>query len=120
MLAEMGLSSSARNCEFLLWHLKGLSGRLAVRLASEATKAGELVALALVHAACARADSSSPVWLPLTDGFFIPLDEIGNIIPRAEAHSDESRRADLVFVSAGPRRPLDFRFIEVKFRRHLR
>lgn len=120
MLGEMGLSSSARNCEFLLWHLKGLSGRLAIRLASEATKAGELVALALVHAACARAEAGSPIWLPLADGFFIPLDEIGDIGPRVDGDSDQNQRADLVFVTAAPRRPLEFRFVEVKFRRHLR
>ncbi len=120
MLAEMGLSASARNCEFLLSHLKGLSGRLAIRLASDATKAGELVALALVHGACATADAGSPVWLPLTDGFFIPLDEIGDIVPRADGEAGENRRADLVFVTAAPRRPLEFRFVEVKFRRHLR
>jgi DNA phosphorothioation-dependent restriction protein DptH len=120
MLVEMGLSSSARNCEFLLWHLKGLSGRLAIRLASEGTKAGELVALALVHAACASAEASSPVWLPLTEGFFIPLDEISDILPQSDAGPGENRRADLVFVTAGPRRSLEFRFVEVKFRRHLR
>jgi len=120
MLGEMGLSSSARNCEFLLGHLKGLSGRLAIRLASEATKAGELVALAIVHAACARSEANSPVWLALANGFFIPLDELGDIIPLADRETGESRRADLVFVAAPPRRPLEFRFVEVKFRRHLR
>jgi DNA phosphorothioation-dependent restriction protein DptH len=120
MLLEMGLSSSARNCEFLLWHLKGLSGRLAIRLAGEGTKAGELVALALVHAACAKAEVGSPIWLPLADGFFVPLDEIGDILPPGDADGTENRRADLVFVSAGSRRPLEFHFVEVKFRRHLR
>src|SRR5262249_46635793 len=30
-LGEMGLSSSERNCRFLLQHLKALSGRLAIR-----------------------------------------------------------------------------------------
>ena len=120
MLGEMGLSSSARNCKFLLWHLKGLSGRLAIRLASEGTKAGELVALALVHAACASAEAGLPVWLPLAEGFFIPLDEISDIVPQAGGNPGENRRADLVFVTAGSRRSLEFRFVEVKFRRHLR
>ncbi len=54
-LLFMGLSSSRRNCEFLLKELKSLSGRLAMRLASATTEAhaktsGELVALALVRA----------------------------------------------------------------------
>ena len=120
MLGEMGLSSSARNCEFLLWHLKGLSGRLAIRLASEGTKAGELVALALVHAACATAKPGSPVWLSLTEGFFIPLDETSDVLPSAKSAAGDDLRADLVFVTAASRKRLEFRFVEVKFRRHLR
>ena len=60
MLGQIGLSSSARNYEFVLWHLKGLSGRLAIRLASPATKSGELVVLALVHAHCAEAPGRTP------------------------------------------------------------
>jgi hypothetical protein len=120
MLGEMGLTSSARNCEFLLWHLKGLSGRLAIRLSSQGAQPGELVALALIHAACASADSGSPDWLPLAEGFFISLDEIGDVVPRSEGGSREPERADLVYVTAGARRPLEFRFVEVKFRRHLR
>src|ERR1700730_1993057 len=71
MLGQMGLSSTAQNCEFVLWHLKGLSGRLAIRLASPATKSGELVALALVHAHCVEALGHDPVWLPLTDIFLV-------------------------------------------------
>jgi DNA phosphorothioation-dependent restriction protein DptH len=120
MLGQMGLSSSARNCEFVLGHLKGLSGRLAIRLASPATKSGELVALALVHAHCVEALGHDPVWLPLTDGFFIPLDEITDIVPSAGDETGEGQRADLVYITAGARQPLVFRFVEVKFRRHLR
>ena len=120
MLGQMGLSSSARNCEFILWHLKGLSGRLAIRLASPATRSGELVALALVHAHCVEAQGEDPIWLTLTDGFFIPLDEITDIVPSAGDGTGEAQRADLVYITAGARRPLVFRFVEVKFRRHLR
>ena len=47
-LTEMGLSTSRRNCEFLLRELKGLSGRMAMRLAGPSTAAGELIALSLV------------------------------------------------------------------------
>jgi DNA phosphorothioation-dependent restriction protein DptH len=68
-LAEMGLSSSLRNFEFLLEHLKALSGRLAIRLTSPATKSGELVALALVHATCAEEDALQSPWLPGKQGF---------------------------------------------------
>ena len=120
MLGEMGLSSSARNCEYLLWHLKGLSGRLAIRLANPATKTGELIALALVHAHCVELPSNDQVWLSLQEGFFIPLDEIADILPLRSKETEEHQRADLIFVSAPPRRPLEFRFVEVKFRRHLR
>jgi hypothetical protein len=50
MLGEMGLSSSARNCEYLLVS-QGAEGRLAIRLANPATKTGELIALALARIA---------------------------------------------------------------------
>ena len=41
-LGEMGLSSSEKNCRFLLHHLKALSGRLAIRLADGDRSASEL------------------------------------------------------------------------------
>ena len=42
-LGLMGLSTSLRNCQFLLSHLKALSGRLAIRLSSQNTSSGELI-----------------------------------------------------------------------------
>jgi hypothetical protein len=60
------------------------------------------------------------VWLSLQEGFFIPLDEIADILPLRSKETEVHQRADLIFVSAPPRRPLEFRFVEVKFRRHLR
>ncbi len=139
-LALMGLSSSMRNCEFLLSQLKGLSGRLAMRLAAggddtSAKRVGsELVALSLVRANCLRSSTDSECWLPLSNGFLVPLDDVRDLIPTAqeddeappkddeaapEAEQEESRRADLLFVFVPPRGRIEFRFAEVKYRRHL-
>ena len=138
-LALMGLSGSSRNCEFLLGHLKGLSGRLAMRLASggadmPTTRIGaELIALCLVRANCLVAGGMSDCWLPLESGFFVPIDDVRDLVPEASLVEDgdevdedpntvangDSRRADLLFVSAGQKGRLHFRFVEVKYRRHL-
>jgi hypothetical protein len=139
-LALMGLSSSMRNCEFLLSQLKGLSGRLAMRLAAggndiAAKRVGsELVALSLVRANCLRATPDSECWMPLSTGFLVPLDDVRDLIPTAEddvdtatkddeiapeSEQEESRRADLLFVFVPPRGRIEFRFAEVKYRRHL-
>ena len=127
-LAEMGLSSSRQNCEFLLRQLKALSGRLAIRLVSDATQQ-EIIALAMVYAQSCHAKVDDPVWPPLTDGFFLPLDDLRDLIPHSgevdenEPEEDESRaesRADLVYVTTLKKGPgLEFRFIEVKYRRTL-
>ena len=136
-LALMGLSGSARNCEFLLGHLKGLSGRLAMRLASggadmrTARVGAELIALCLARGNCLRAHSESECWMPLESGFFVPIDDVRDLVPEesgseedcedgvGEAANGDSRRADLLFVSAAPKGRLQFRFVEVKYRRHL-
>jgi DNA phosphorothioation-dependent restriction protein DptH len=118
-LGDMGLSHSEKNCRFLLNSLKALSGRLAIRPAYNSSSAGELVALALVHAECSRATNEDPVWPALSEGFFIPVDEIADLEP-VKSEDPTDRRADLICVSAAPRRGLQFRFVEVKFRRHLR
>jgi DNA phosphorothioation-dependent restriction protein DptH len=122
-LAEMGLSSSLRNCEFLLEHLKALSGRLAIRLTSPATKSGELVALALVHASCAEQDDFQSPWAPGKQGFFVPLDDVRDLDPPRGAtvvEGEEAVRADLLFVGLPNRGGLSLSFLEVKYRRHLR
>lgn len=120
MLGEMGLSSSQRNCTFVLDHLKGLSGRLAIRLASPATKTGELIALSLARAQSKDAQPGDPVWCSLDEGFFIPLDEISDTIGPSASEDESNERADLVYVTAQPRGALEFRFVEVKYRRHIR
>ena len=124
-LGDMGLSSSERNSRFLINQLKGLSGRLAIRLANAAGRTGELIALALVQAHCAQEGSADGPWLNLTQGFLVPIDEIIDSSPvssgaRRET-SDGGRRADFIHVQTDPRRgPLEFRFVEVKHRLHLR
>ncbi|MBK8270769.1 MAG: hypothetical protein IPK83_21675 [Planctomycetes bacterium] len=122
-LGMMGLSSSLRNCEFLLWHLKALSGRLAIRLVSPTTKSGELIALAMVHANCIDNNTNpSDLWLHGSDGFFVPLDDVRDLLPPTKDGGSQQSgvRADLLFVSAPARTGLQFAFVEVKYRRHLR
>ena len=126
-LAYMGLSSSLKNCEFLLGQLKALSGRLAMRLASATTEAhaktsGELVALALSRAQCCEPQPGHPCWLSLKEGFFVPLDDVRDLLPAPEPEEAEEKsetRADLLYVTAPARGGLVFRFVEVKYRRHL-
>lgn len=138
-LALMGLSASMRNCQYLLRQLKGLSGRLAMRLAAGANDlparpvGAELVALSLVRANCENAEPESDCWLPLSSGFLVPLDDVRDLVPTESFKDEEAdnasdnteteqegfRRADLLFVSAAPKGRLQFRFAEVKYRRHL-
>jgi DNA phosphorothioation-dependent restriction protein DptH len=138
-LALMGLSGSMRNCEYLLGQLKGLSGRLAMRLAAggddlPAKRVGaELVALSLVRANCLKCEPESECWLPLSSGFLVPLDDVRDLVPTESSEDEESdtsgevggqdqedsRRADMLFISAASKGRLQFRFAEVKYRRHL-
>lgn len=123
-LGDMGLSSSERNSRFLLEELKALSGRLAIRLANPAGRTGELIALALMQGHCARTEENPEIWLDLTQGFFVPADEILDLVPivgpDGSVGSEGGRRADFIHVRAPSRGPLEFRFVEVKHRRHLR
>jgi DNA phosphorothioation-dependent restriction protein DptH len=128
-LDQMGLSRSRRNAEFLLEHLKSLSGRLAIRLAGEKAPTSELIGLALCHANCESEVSSSDCWFPLNSGFFVPVDDVRDLLPPLhsdnehdsidDVHQKESR-PDLIYVSVSGRKSLTFRFAEVKYRRHLR
>lgn len=137
-LALMGLSGSMRNCEYLLAQLKGLSGRLAMRLAAGANDlvakrvGAELVALSLVRANCLKCEPESECWYPLSSGFLVPLDDVRDLVPAEsskeeemdpasddEADQEGSRRADMLFVSVASKGRLQFRFAEVKYRRHL-
>lgn len=130
-LDQMGLSRSRRNAEFLMGHLKALSGRLAIRLTGQKAPTSELIALALSQANCDQADEENQCWNSLNTGFLIPIDDILDIIPPLRTRqSDESEvaadlwegraRPDLIYVSVVPRKGLTFQFVEVKYRRHLR
>jgi DNA phosphorothioation-dependent restriction protein DptH len=124
-LGDMGLSSSERNSRFLLTQLKALSGRLAIRLANPAGRTGEMIALALMQAHCAQYEDVGGAWLDLTQGFFLPVDEIADLapvsgLPDPREGLEGGRRADFIHVRAPARGPLEFRFVEVKHRLHLK
>ena len=137
-LDRMSLSRSQRNARFLLEHLKSLSGRLAIRLTGQKENApiSELIALALCHANCLdSADTGNDAcWTALRNGFFMPVDDIRDLLPPVSDSSGEednasdeevesarkATRPDLIHVSLLPRRGLLFRIVEVKYRRHLR
>lgn len=125
-LDQMGLSRSRRNAEFLMEHLKALSGRLAIRLTGQKAPTSELIALALCHANCQNADITDDCWTSLKNGFFVPIDDIRDLLPsfidiKEEDTQDEEKatRPDILYVSLAQRQGLIFRFIEVKYRRHL-
>jgi DNA phosphorothioation-dependent restriction protein DptH len=122
-LDQMGLSRSRRNAEFLMEHLKALSGRLAIRLTGEKAPTSELIALALTHANCGRHSQGSGCWMALDAGFIIPVDDVRDLLPHLkeqEVDRDEGHsRPDLIYVSVVPRKGLLFQFVEVKYRRHL-
>ncbi len=126
-LARMGLSRTRRNAEFLLEHLKSLSGRLAIRLTGNVAPTSELIALAIAHANCRRAADDDACWAPLDRGFLVPVDDVRDLLPPLRDDGDDGAdsgdrrtRPDLIHVSTQPRRGLVFQFIEVKHRRHLR
>jgi len=130
-LDQMGLSRSRRNAEFLMEHIKTLSGRLAIRLTGQKAPTSELIALALCHANCRQARREDGCWTSLDEGFLIPVDDVLDLLPPLSARElDEEEpstgpsagkaRPDLIHVSIVPRKSLLFRFIEVKYRRHLR
>ncbi len=132
-LDQMGLSRSRRNAEYLLEHLKELSGRLAIRLTGQKAPTAELIALAMCQANCRAAALDDECWTSLRSGFFVPVDDIRDLLPSVldsphtttnEANADDAgaqraTRPDLIYVSFVPRKGLVFRFAEVKYRRHL-
>lgn len=126
-LDQMGLSHSRRNAEFLMSNLKALSGRLAIRLTGQRAPTSELIALALSHAYSRQSPEETSCWPSLRDGFIIPVDDVQDLLPPvqqsepdAESESVRAVRPDLLYVRAVPRSGLQFRFVEVKYRRHLR
>ena len=122
-LDQMGLSHSRRNAEFLLEHLKALSGRLAIRLTGHRAATSELIALAVSHANCQRTSASDDCWVSLDDGFIVPVDDVRDLLPplaESQGEDEKGTRPDLIYVTTAPRKGLVFRFLEVKYRRHLR
>lgn len=101
-LDQMGLSRSRRNAEFLMWHLKALSGRLAIRLTGDKAPTSELIALALSHASCVNPRGNDDCWLSLDSGFFISADDVRDLLPPLVVHDaveDTESRPDLIYVS---------------------
>ena len=123
-LDQMGMSRSRRNAEFLLEHLKALSGRLVIRLTGHRPATmSELIALAVSHANCRRVSGTDDCWVSLEEGFIVPVDDVRDLLPPLAGSNNEDEkgtRTDLIYVTVEPRRGLVFRFLEVKYRRHLR
>ena len=122
-LDQMGLSHSRRNAEFLMEHLKALSGRLAIRLTGQRAHTSELIALAMSHANCGDLEDDTACWTPLSHGFLLPVDDVRDLLPpltRDKLEDEAATRPDLIYVSVVPRRGLAFQFVEIKYRRHLR
>jgi DNA phosphorothioation-dependent restriction protein DptH len=129
-LDQMGLSRSRRNAEFLMEHLKALSGRLAIRLTGQKAATSELIGLALSHASCWNAPEGGDCWTSLTKGFLVPVDDIRDLLPPLsqadgqdgvlQGEQGAATRPDMIHVSVVPRKGLLFRFVEVKYRRYLR
>lgn len=129
-LDHMGLSRSRKNTEFLLDQLKALSGRLAMRLTGSRNVESELIALSMFHHYCSLARDNRGDWPSLRDGFLVPIDDIIDLFPflyekNAAPQSDDemppsARRSDLIYVSIGKAKTLSFRFLEIKYRQHLR
>ncbi len=121
-LEQMGLSRSRRNAEFLLEHLKALSGRLAIRLTGDKPPTSELIALAVSQANCQQAQETDPCWVSLERGFIVPVDDVRDLLPPLmdEDGDEKEVRPDLMYVTTAPRKGLMFRFVEVKYRRDLR
>ena len=106
-LDQMGLSHSRRNAEFLMEHLKALSGRLAIRLTGQKAPTSELIALALSHANCRQATETDGCWMPLGLGFLIPVDDVMDLIPPLSiAETDEKEAERWSFSPQCPSGPL--------------
>ena len=124
-LDQMGLSHSRKNAEFLFENLKALSGRLAIRFTGHKAPTSEMIALSLCHAHCrGNPFEHKDCWMSLEEGFFIPADDILDLLPpvlakRSDGDDEHKYRSDIIYVSTG-RKGLCFRFIEVKYRKHLR
>ena len=120
-LAEMGLSSSPRNCMFFLNELKALSGRFAMRLSGSGYQSQELIAVSMTHANCNKQHCDNQYWFPLNEGFIVPIDDVPHLLgTNRETSNEDKSRADLLYVAASKRGGLQFAFVEIKFRRYLK
>jgi DNA phosphorothioation-dependent restriction protein DptH len=120
-LGEMKLPVSRDNCNFMLNSLKSVSGRLALKLAGDGTALREIIALALVHRNCEKAKKNNKPWLSLSDGYFVPLDDIPELFSNSDSDEGNSiQRADLLYVTVEKKGSLQFSFVEIKFRAHLK
>lgn len=68
------------DAQHILKGLKALSGRLAMHLTFLQTRPHDLIALALLSAECARAPQGSEHWLPLHNGFFVPMEDVQDLL----------------------------------------
>ena len=127
-LTQMGLCANGKNEELLFENLKGLSGRLAIRLSGYKPPMSNLIALALVQSNCRLTSDNCNCWLPLSNGFIIPVDDIHDLLPpliedSSKIEKDQRIRhlgSVLIFVTFVPRKGLSLRFVDVVYRRHLR
>ena len=111
-LDQMGLSCSRRNAEFLLEHLKALSGRLAIRLTGDKPPTSELIALAVSQANCQQAQETDPCWVSLERGFIVPVDDVRDLLPRLTDKDGDERevRPDLIYVTTASEKGTDVPF----------
>jgi len=113
-LEKMGLTRSRRNAEFLMNHLKDLSGRFAIRMTGSKEPDLELIKLVLAYANC-KTQSPGNGWVSLHSGILIPVDEIKEMLPPLNFSEGEDSQSYLMFVSCSPRRGMIFQFIKVAY-----
>lgn len=120
-LATMGVSSRPISCEFLMNQLKSLSGRLVMRLAAGGNVAQEMVAIAYTNARCLESALDSDSWLSVKKGFLLPIDDVPQFLGlKSDSEDFDKTRSDFLYVSTNPKGGLQFTFVEIRYRRHLR
>jgi hypothetical protein len=109
-MAQLGISGDSSNCVRLLSILKSLSGRLALRLASEDSLAQETVGLAM---AIAHLESKGD----LTDAIVVPLDAHKDFFLQAKKNEqvETASRCDVLIIR-GVKNRIKIDFVEVKSR----
>lgn len=112
-MEDLGFAAVEESVGEALQHLKSVSGRLALRMIHDSSRAREAAALATAVA-----------WMKavgeLSDSILIPVDPHPEVFSSASKTSEGAfSRCDLVQVQVSPKR-LDVAFIEVKSRRGIR